>query len=422
MITASMRTEELLEELKGSNVELEKRTNELEEKASLLEEKNREIAQASASLEEKAKQLALVSKYKSEFLANMSHELRTPLNSLLILAKLLSDNDENSLTPKQVEYAKTIHSAGNDLLGLINQILDLSKIEAGKLQIETKRVALGEVRDFVEGNFRQVAEQKGLDFTVHLSPEVPPALNTDAQRLQQILKNLLSNAFKFTEKGRVELADRGGPRRGLLQDRGAAQGQLGARLLGDRHRHRHPRGQAAADLRGVPAGRRLDQPHVRRHRPRPDHQPRAGPPARRRAGGAQRAGHGQHLHAVPAARPSPRLRGGVHRDGRRAAMPRHPRAGAAAGRPSCWRSSQGRKVLLIDDDTRNLFAVTSLLERAEDEGGRRQHGAGGPRRPEEQSGPRSRADGHHVAGHGRLPGHPPDPGHARTTCGCPSSR
>jgi HAMP domain-containing protein/signal transduction histidine kinase/CheY-like chemotaxis protein len=206
MITASMRTEELLEELKGSNVELEKRTNELEEKASLLEEKNREIAQASASLEEKAKQLALVSKYKSEFLANMSHELRTPLNSLLILAKLLADNDESSLTPKQVEYAKTIHSAGNDLLGLINQILDLSKIEAGKLQIETKRVALSEVRDFVEGNFRQVAEQKGLNFTVKLSPDLPPALNTDSQRLQQVLKNLLSNAFKFTEKGRVELS------------------------------------------------------------------------------------------------------------------------------------------------------------------------------------------------------------------------
>src|SRR6185436_12664297 len=122
MIVASMRTEELLVELQGSNVELGKRTNELEEKATLLEEKNREIAEASASLEEKANQLALVSKYKSEFLANMSHELRTPLNSLLILAKLLASNEEASLTPKQVEYAKTIHSAGNDLLGLINQI------------------------------------------------------------------------------------------------------------------------------------------------------------------------------------------------------------------------------------------------------------------------------------------------------------
>jgi signal transduction histidine kinase/HAMP domain-containing protein/ActR/RegA family two-component response regulator len=205
MITASMRTEELLEELKGSNVELEKRTDELEEKASLLEEKNREIAQASASLEEKAKQLALVSKYKSEFLANMSHELRTPLNSLLILAKLLAENEDKTLTAKQVEYAKTINSAGHDLLALISQILDLSKIEAGKLQIETKQVSLGDVRDFVEATFRQVAEQKGLGFSVQVDPDAPGVITTDNQRLQQILKNLLSNGFKFTEKGRVEL-------------------------------------------------------------------------------------------------------------------------------------------------------------------------------------------------------------------------
>jgi len=205
MITASMRTEELLEELKGSNVELEKRTDELEEKASLLEEKNREIAQASASLEEKAKQLALVSKYKSEFLANMSHELRTPLNSLLILAKLLAENEDKTLTSKQVEYAKTINSAGHDLLALISQILDLSKIEAGKLQIETKQVPLADVRDFVEGTFRQVAEQKGLGFSVQVGPDAPGVITTDNQRLQQILKNLLSNGFKFTEKGRVEL-------------------------------------------------------------------------------------------------------------------------------------------------------------------------------------------------------------------------
>jgi HAMP domain-containing protein/signal transduction histidine kinase len=206
MITASMRTEELLEELKGSNVELEKRTNELEEKASLLEVKNREIAQASASLEEKAKQLSIVSKYKSEFLANMSHELRTPLNSLLILAKLLADNEEATLTAKQVEYAKTIHSAGNDLLALISQILDLSKIEAGKLQIEAKQVAVADLRHYVEGTFRQVAEQKNLGFRCRVASEAPSVLTTDSQRLQQILKNLLSNAFKFTERGQVELA------------------------------------------------------------------------------------------------------------------------------------------------------------------------------------------------------------------------
>jgi HAMP domain-containing protein/signal transduction histidine kinase/ActR/RegA family two-component response regulator len=205
MITASTRTEELLEELKGSNVELEKRTDELEEKASLLEVKNREIAQASASLEEKARQLALVSKYKSEFLANMSHELRTPLNSLLILARLLGENEGGTLTSKQVEYARTIHSAGNDLLSLISQILDLSKIEAGKLQVEAKRVRLADIRDYVESTFRQVAEQKSVEFAVSIGVDSPVALVTDSQRLQQILKNLLSNAFKFTETGRVQL-------------------------------------------------------------------------------------------------------------------------------------------------------------------------------------------------------------------------
>src|SRR4030095_11646470 len=146
-----------------------------------------------------------VSKYKSEFLANMSHELRTPLNSLLILAKLLADNEETNLSDKQVEYARTIHAAGNDLLSLINQILDLSKIEAGKLQIETKRIAITDLRDYVQSTFRQVAEQKGLSFDVRIRSGVPASISTDAQRLQQILKNLLSNAFKFTERGRVEL-------------------------------------------------------------------------------------------------------------------------------------------------------------------------------------------------------------------------
>ena len=205
MITASMRTEELLKELKSSNVELEKRTAELEEKASLLEEKNKEIAEASASLEEKARQLALVSKYKSEFLANMSHELRTPLNSLLILAKLLADNAEANLTAKQVEYARTIGAAGNDLLALISQILDLSKIEAGKLEVESHAIALPEVAHYVESSFHQVAEQKHLQFEVRLEPGAPERITTDPQRLQQVLKNLLSNSFKFTEQGRVEL-------------------------------------------------------------------------------------------------------------------------------------------------------------------------------------------------------------------------
>ncbi|HEX2568121.1 MAG TPA: HAMP domain-containing protein [Polyangia bacterium] len=205
MISASRRTEELLDELKGSNYELEKRTKELEEKAAQLEVKNREIAEASASLEDKARQLALVSKYKSEFLANMSHELRTPLNSLLILANLLSENEEHNLSDQQVEYARTIYQSGRDLLALINQILDLSKIEAGRMQIERRRLPFAELRSYVERSFRPLAQQKGLGFSITVGREVPPTITTDPQRLEQILKNLLSNAFKFTETGEVGL-------------------------------------------------------------------------------------------------------------------------------------------------------------------------------------------------------------------------
>ncbi len=206
MIGASRRTEELLEQLKRSNAELGTRTNELEDRSSQLEMRNREIAEASASLEDKAKQLALVSKYKSEFLANMSHELRTPLNSLLILASVLAQNDEKNLTRKQVEYANTIYTSGRDLLRLINQILDLSKIEAGKLQIEQRRLAVSDLRQQMEDSFRPISQQSKLEFDVTTDPELPEAITTDPQRLQQILMNLLSNAFKFTEQGRVELA------------------------------------------------------------------------------------------------------------------------------------------------------------------------------------------------------------------------
>jgi len=205
MISASRRTEELLQELQRSNTELESRSKELGDKASQLEIRNREIAEASTSLEEKAKQLALISKYKSEFLANMSHELRTPLNSVIILANLLADNPDRNLTPQQVEYARTVLSSGRDLLTLINQILDLSKIEAGKMEIERRRVPLGEIRAYAEQHFQPIALQKGLRLTTSIAPDVPPTITTDPQRFQQILKNLLSNAFKFTETGSVDL-------------------------------------------------------------------------------------------------------------------------------------------------------------------------------------------------------------------------
>jgi CheY-like chemotaxis protein/signal transduction histidine kinase/HAMP domain-containing protein len=254
MIAANMRTEELLqqsqaltselqaqseelkrqqEELRKSNTELEAQARtlkaseellkeqqeelqqvneELEEKAALLaeqnrkvEQKNSEVEQARQALEEKAAQLALSSKYKSEFLANMSHELRTPLNSLLILAKQLAANPQGNLSEKQVEFAQTILSSGTDLLSLINDILDLSKVEAGKMEVHATTFALREVAEFCDRNFRPVANEKSLSFELEIDRELPNEMRTDRQRLQQVLKNLLSNAFKFTEKGGVTL-------------------------------------------------------------------------------------------------------------------------------------------------------------------------------------------------------------------------
>jgi len=221
-IEANTRTEDLLtqsqtlaQELQSRQEELQTTNQELQEKARLLahqnqevERKNAEVEQARQALEEKARQLALTSKYKSEFLANMSHELRTPLNSLLILSDQLSGNAEGNLTPKQVEFARTIHSSGNDLLMLINDILDLSKIESGTVAVDVGEVRLDELQRFVERTFRHVAETKGLAFEIRMDPRLPKSISTDAKRLQQILRNLLSNAFKFTHKGEVNLVIR----------------------------------------------------------------------------------------------------------------------------------------------------------------------------------------------------------------------
>ncbi|ADP83602.1 HAMP domain-containing protein [Pseudofrankia inefficax] len=225
-IVANARTDALLEEsqrlagelrarseeLQSRQEDLQRSNDELEVKADLLaqqnhdiEVKNREIEQARQELEERARQLALASKYKSEFLANMSHELRTPLNSLLILAGLLARNPKGNLTAKQVEYAHVIHSAGSDLLQLINDILDLSKVEAGKMDLHVEPVALAAVVDDLRATFTPVTTEKGLRLKVEIAPDVPGRLLTDRHRLAQILRNLLSNAVKFTEQGRVEL-------------------------------------------------------------------------------------------------------------------------------------------------------------------------------------------------------------------------
>ncbi|KIF01853.1 histidine kinase [Streptomyces sp. RSD-27] len=225
-LTANARTDELLErsqlltaelsarsgELQARQRELQRSNAELQDKAALLadrnrdiERKNHQIEQARQELEERAGELARASLYKSEFLANMSHELRTPLNSLLILAQLLAQNPQGNLTEKQADYATVIHSAGSDLLQLINDILDLSKVEAGRMDVHPEPVPLQRVLDYVDVTFRPVADERGLEFTVSGAPSAGEGLVTDESRLRQVLRNLVSNALKFTRTGGVSL-------------------------------------------------------------------------------------------------------------------------------------------------------------------------------------------------------------------------
>jgi CheY-like chemotaxis protein/signal transduction histidine kinase len=219
-IEATMQTEGLLKqsqqlaaelqtqqkELQQTNEQLALKAQQLAEQNVEVERKNQEIEQARRALEEKAKELALTSKYKSEFLANMSHELRTPLNSILVLGQQLGDNPDGNLTAKQVEFARTIHGAGTDLLNLISDILDLSKIESGTVSVEADEVFFSSMLDTVARPFRHEAENRRLLFEVSSDPQLGRSLVTDSKRLQQVLKNLLSNAFKFTEQGSVRLS------------------------------------------------------------------------------------------------------------------------------------------------------------------------------------------------------------------------
>ncbi len=219
-IEATMQTEGLLKqsqqlatelqtqqrELQQKNEQLAQKAQQLAEQNAEVERKNQEIEQARRAVEEKAKELALTSKYKSEFLANMSHELRTPLNSILVLGQQLTENPDKNLTPKQVEFARTIHGAGTDLLNLISDILDLSKIESGTVSVQAEEVFFASVLEMVGRPFRHEAENRKLNFEVVTGPQLTRSLVTDSRRLQQVLKNLLSNAFKFTEQGGVRLS------------------------------------------------------------------------------------------------------------------------------------------------------------------------------------------------------------------------
>ncbi|MBX3198964.1 MAG: HAMP domain-containing protein [Labilithrix sp.] len=366
MIEASRRTEELLEELKRSNVELEHRSGELEDKARLLEVKNGEIAQASANLEEKARQLSLVSKYKSEFLANMSHELRTPLNSIMVLSNLLGEDGEH-LDAQRLEYARTIYSSGRDLLALINQILDLSKIEAGRMEVDWRRISLAEVRAYLEQHFRPLAAEKGLCFEVTLAKDTPRSITTDPQRLQQILTNLLANAFKFTERGTVAVH--------LSVDRSHARGD-------PRFAPPHP---AVLDLAVSDTG--IGIAHEKQQLIFEAFQ-QADASTSRLYGGtglgltisrelAQLLGGEIRLRSTPGVGSTftlslplterasdarePSGPGGLAEEpSARADEPRRPPRDGDA-RPSSDLSE--RTLLVVDDDIRNLFAVSSLLER-----------------------------------------------------------
>ncbi|HTU49410.1 MAG TPA: HAMP domain-containing protein [Acidobacteriaceae bacterium] len=219
-IEATMQTEGLLKqsqqlatelqmqqkELQQTNEQLAQKAQQLAEQNVEVERKNQEIEQARREIEGKAKELALTSKYKSEFLANMSHELRTPLNSILVLGQQLSENPDHNLSPNQVEFARTIHAAGTDLLNLISDILDLSKIESGTVSVEAEEVFFASLLDMISRPFRHEAENRRLSFEVSTDPRLGPSFVTDSKRLQQVLKNLLSNAFKFTAKGSVQLS------------------------------------------------------------------------------------------------------------------------------------------------------------------------------------------------------------------------
>jgi len=214
------------EQIRASERVLREQQEELRQANEEHQEANNELRQLTVALNEKARQLTEASEYKSQFLANMSHELRTPLNSLLILSKLLADNPDGTLTPKHVEYAQTIHEAGNDLLALINEVLDLAKIESGTVRLDIDELDLKALARSFEQSFRAVARSKGIEFDVVIDPDLPDVLSTDSRRVGQILKNLLSNAVKFTEHGGVELAVRRADR--PPTDDGLATGPAGA--------------------------------------------------------------------------------------------------------------------------------------------------------------------------------------------------
>jgi signal transduction histidine kinase/HAMP domain-containing protein/ActR/RegA family two-component response regulator len=346
-----------------------------------IEVKNVEIEQARRALEDRAEQLALSSKYKSEFLANMSHELRTPLNSLLVLARLLADNPTGNLTPKQVEFAGVIYEAGSDLLQLIDDILDLSKVEAGKMNVHPADVPLSELTDYVEATFRPLTVEKGLDLVVTLAPDVPATVHTDEQRLQQILRNLLSNAVKFTDHGEVRLAVTTAASDTLRSDALRAAGQVLAFSVHDTgigipeeklpiifEAFQQADGTTSRRYGGTGLGLNISREIAVLLGGEIGATSTVGagstftfylPVEELAGGGPARLEPAPSVRALPAAVPAGTVAAEEAGDsGPDAWLADHPRGGPAVDGSAL----AGRNVLIVDDDVRNVFALTAVLE------------------------------------------------------------
>ncbi|GAA3114232.1 hypothetical protein GCM10010449_40550 [Streptomyces rectiviolaceus] len=367
------QSQELTEQLRTRSAQLESHQQALQASHAELKVKNIEIEEARQVLEERNEQLAHSMRYKSEFLANMSHELRTPLQSLLILAKLLASNSEANLSPKQVEFAETIHGAGSDLLQLINDILDLSKVEAGKMEVSSTQVVLPQLMDHVEATFRPLTTEKGLHLAIRVSPDLPATLPTDEQRLLQVLRNLLSNAVKFTDSGSIELTiGFAGSRvpmviREQLRDSGSLQGadseliafsitDTGIGIAADKmpvifEAFKQADGTTSRKYGGTGLGLSISREIARL------------------LGGeihvSSEPGHGStftlylplhqpHTAAAPAMPPAPPA-------GIEAARSPSPSADGSLS-PDAPVTFHGERVLIADDDIRNVFALTVLFE------------------------------------------------------------
>jgi signal transduction histidine kinase len=351
-IIATMRTEELLAQSQSLTAELQAQSQELQRQQAELQHTNAEIELARRELEERAEQLALSSKYKSEFLANISHELRTPLNSLLILAQMLAANPDGNLTGRQVQFADSIHAAGNDLLTLISDILDLSKVEAGKMDIAFAAVNPATVCEELAQAFRPSAEQQGLTFLLDVDPGLREIV-TDEHRLQQILKNLLSNACKFTENGSVTLrVGRETSRKAIffeVVDTGIGIASDKLHLIFEAFQQAD--GTTSRRYGGTGLGLSISREIARLLGGEIQVESRSGSGSKFRL----------LLPELPEALPSPPEPESRHVNRARASGPGTQRTGRSS-QHSDWALLRGKHVLIVDDDVRNVYALTSALE------------------------------------------------------------